>query len=453
MRKTTKIGTGWLEIFERKKRQDARKPKRKEESDQRDEHGDDVPLTPVRKEWKGGADITLIPIDDIIVPQDHPDPSGPLVADIADSIKLFGLIHPIAVREHHTVTGKIRNILVAGHARLAASKQLGETVIPCTFFPDDEVAAKYIGFCENLFRKNLTALEEAEEIAKLVYFLEDHKIGLFGQNVHNVGRPLSAAGKAAKHISVKGKTEEARRKKIERSLKINLIPVNVKEVIRTRKLDNNLAALLEIADEEPGRDQYKTALRLGRKPNSVKAAQKERIERTMPSDERANYEELLAGWEKSPEFRKAWRKATKEHRERFINEVLRGASGTDIEEVADLVKRAFAGREKILVRDLQRLGAKYGFHESRIQKVVREQGYKRKRLSRNRHDRWYYMNADKKWKTKIPQIKDEEFEDHSAPKIDDDELVLRRSSWEMQDNPREDEEEFQALLDQIADDE
>jgi ParB-like nuclease domain len=452
MATTRKLGDGWLEYIERKKRTDARKPKGKPESDPV-EHENDIRPAPVRKEWKGGADITLMPIDDVIVPQDHPDPSALLVDDIADSIQLFGLIHPIAIRANRRPTGKVKHILIAGHARLAAYKKLGETVIPCTFFPDDEVAAKYIGYCENLFRKNLTVLEEAEEIGRLVYFLEEHQIGLFGQNVQNVGRPLSAAGKAAKQIGVKGKTEEARKKKIERSLKINLIPVNVKEVIRARKLDNNLTALLEIAREDPGRDQYKAAMRLGRKPHPKKAAQTKRIESSMPPAERPSYEALLAGWEKSPEFRKAWQKATKEHRERFINEILRGPSGTDIEEVVDLVKRAFAGRQKILVRDLQRLGEKYGYHKSRIQKVARELGYKRKRLSRSRHDPWYYMNADKKWKTKIPQVSDSEFEDHTPPKIDEDELVLRRSSWETQDNPREEEEEFQALLDQLGDDE
>lgn len=170
MAKTGTIGSGWRAHIERKKREDAWTPTRKSASDSQDAQVDDVPPAPVRKEWKGGADITLVPIDDIVIPKDHPDPSALLVEDIADSIKLFGLIHPIAIREHHTITGKIKKTLVAGHARLAAYKNLGETVVPCTFFPDDDVAAKYIGFCENLFRKNLTALEEAEEIAKLVFF-------------------------------------------------------------------------------------------------------------------------------------------------------------------------------------------------------------------------------------------------------------------------------------------
>lgn len=211
--------------------------------------------------------------------------------------------------------------------------------------------------------------------------MEEHKIGLFGRNVRNIGRPLGVAAKAAKHISFKAKTAEARKKKIERSLKISLIPVNVKEVIRTKKLDNNLTALLEIADKNPGHDQYKAALRLGRKPHPVKAALKKRIESSMPPAERASYEELLTAWQKSPGFRTAWQKATKEHRERFINEILRGAAGTAIEDMADLVQRAFVGRGNILVRDLQRLGEKYGFHKGRIQKVVRELGYKKKRLS------------------------------------------------------------------------
>lgn len=61
------------------------------------------------------------------------------------------------------------------------------------------------------------------------------------------------------------------------------------------------------------------------------------------------------------------------------------------------------------------------------------------------------MNVDKNWKDRIPQINSDELKDHSQPEIDEDDLVLRRSSWETEKNPREEEEEFRALLDQIDD--
>jgi hypothetical protein len=44
------------------------------------------------------------------------------------------------------------------------------------------------------------------------------------------------------------------------------------------------------------------------------------------------------------------------------------------------IQRAFAERRKLLVRDLQRFGARYGFHKKTIRAVVRHLGYKKKRL-------------------------------------------------------------------------
>ena len=194
-----------------------------------------------RKEWNGDGDITLAPIDEIAVPEDHPAPDPLLVAEIADNIRLFGLIHPIAVRSHPIALGnKTEIILVAGAARLAAHKLLGETRVPCTYFPDDELAAQFVRLSENVIRKNKTALQEADDIAELVRLMQKHQIGIFGQNVQNKGRPLSTAGKAAKQLTIPAKTPDARRKKIERALKISDgIYLGLRQLIVEKQLDDN----------------------------------------------------------------------------------------------------------------------------------------------------------------------------------------------------------------------
>jgi hypothetical protein len=63
------------------------------------------------------------------------------------------------------------------------------------------------------------------------------------------GRPEGGVTRAAKELPVRGKTLGARRKFIERAIKIDAIWADAKFAIRAAKLDNNQAALLDIADE------------------------------------------------------------------------------------------------------------------------------------------------------------------------------------------------------------
>ena len=141
------------------------------------------------------------------------------------------------------------------------------------------------------------------------------------------------------------------------------------------------------------------------------------MDETMSAEEQVPYQALLDAYEASPKFKKAWRKASNANRERFINEILRGAAGAALDEAVELVELAFAGRPKILVKDLQRLAVRRGFHKSAILKIIRERGYKKKRLSRDRNESWWYMNPDKEGaKGQIPEILAEEYKDHRPPK-------------------------------------
>jgi ParB/RepB/Spo0J family partition protein len=329
---------------------------------------------PERKEWTGqSGDIVLVPLEDVHLPEDYLEPSQVSVAEIAESIQTFGLIHPIAVRLHLSAFGKRREtMLIAGASRLAAYKLLGETAVPCTYFPDDEVAVKYIRMSENIFRADITVLDKADKIAEYLDFLKEHQIGDFGQHVQKQGRPLSDAGKAAKQLPIAAKTIESRKKKIDRYLTISQSILDEhKPLIREKGLANNQWALLQIANEEDAYQKYKAIQRLGVRRTTPRAAIKKRMNRTMPVAEHAKYEELLAAWEASPEFKVAWRKAEPEHRDRFYNEVMCGLSHYDSDQAVRLVQRAFAGREKILVRHLQRLGMKHGYLPSAIIDVWR----------------------------------------------------------------------------------
>ena len=386
-------------------------------------------MTFERKEWKGADDVLLVPIADITIPEGFAevDPDPVSVENIAESIRTFGLINPIAVRQQLFAFGtRQTTTLVAGRSRLEAYKRLGEQQIPCAFFPDDEVGARFVRFSENLCRAHKTTLEEADEIAQLVEFSEQNKLGPFGQNVPKKGRPLGRAAKAAKLLPVRGKTEDARRKKIERALTISEgIYPQYREEIKEFGLDNDQFALLEIARADQPFDKHKAIQRLRRR-KTRKASSAERMSESLTDSERTKYEDILNAWERSSEFRKAWRRADLQLRDRFINEVLRGSSGVDHGEAMTLIKRAFEGRRSILVRDLLRLGMRYGFSKKSMRTVIRTLGYQKKRESRNRHEPWSYINTNPNWKEQLHVVRSSEFEDHSPPKekeIADDGVV------------------------------
>lgn len=129
------------------------------------------------KKWPGtGGEVHSIPIDTVTVPEDFPAPDDTLVADIAQSISVCGLIHPIPVRREKGDFGRL--VLIDGVARLAAYKLLDENWVPCTYFEDDAVAAQYARYAANLFRKNLTALEEAELVAGFIEFINEQQNSL-----------------------------------------------------------------------------------------------------------------------------------------------------------------------------------------------------------------------------------------------------------------------------------
>jgi len=338
---------------------------------------------------------------------------------IAESIRANGLLHPIVVWRRKVVRffgegQDTATFLVAGGNRLRAAELLGLKEIPAIFFKGDHRRARLVTIEENLFRQDLTVLERAEQYAE--WFRIAQQLEVSGQDVRKPkgGRPEGGVSKLARELPISGKTVEARRKTMERSKAIAGIFPKTKEAIKTAKLDNNQKALLEIAEQDTPHAQAKKVRELTTR-NTRRAAIKKRLPETMPVAERTTYKDLLAARDSSPNFRKAWHRTPTETRERFINEVLRGSHDSGIDEAVELVKKAFHGRRSILVRDLQRLGRRYGFDKKIIQKVVRAFGYKKKRLSRDRNHPWSYMNKHRDWKDQMQVIPKEEFSDLRPP--------------------------------------
>lgn len=103
--------------------------------------------------------IALIDLDDDQSRQYYDDAQ---IEELADSIRSVGLINPITLRPHND-----RYILVAGSCRLRAYQLLRRSFIPAVVVNADKTSALGLMAHENLYRADLTPLEEGTFLHRL----------------------------------------------------------------------------------------------------------------------------------------------------------------------------------------------------------------------------------------------------------------------------------------------
>lgn len=164
------------------------------------------------------------------------------VARLVDSIKEMGLRTPIAVRASGEDGQEIS--LIAGRHRLEAAKRLGWEQIDCEVFSDiSDDDAKMWQIAENLARADLTALERAEQTAEWIR-LKEIKLAQVG--------PVSPGGRG-KEGGVRAAARElgVKRTSAQRSKKIAKITPEAKAAAVDAGIDDNQAALEQVAAAEP----------------------------------------------------------------------------------------------------------------------------------------------------------------------------------------------------------
>ena len=88
------------------------------------------------------------------------------LAALAASISELGLLQPIIVTENIDYPGTYR--IIAGERRWRAARMAGLTEIPCTVFSGDDLTRAQISLVENIQRKDLDPVEEAEGLRDLM---------------------------------------------------------------------------------------------------------------------------------------------------------------------------------------------------------------------------------------------------------------------------------------------
>lgn len=89
------------------------------------------------------------------------DPAG--LQELAESIRQYGVMQPLTVRRRE---GGYE--LIAGERRLRAAGMAGLTLVPCLVASVDEEGSGMLALVENLQRRDLDFIEEAEGLARLM---------------------------------------------------------------------------------------------------------------------------------------------------------------------------------------------------------------------------------------------------------------------------------------------
>ncbi len=154
--------------------------------------------------------IVFLPTGDILPNPDQPrrsfDPGA--MRELAGSIARYGILQPLSVRRSGNGFE-----LVSGERRLRAAKLVGLKDVPCIVLDVDAQKSSVLALVENLQRKNLDFIEEAEGLSRLVrlhgYKQEEiaRMIGLSQSAVSNKLRLLKLAPELLQKVRDSGLTE------------------------------------------------------------------------------------------------------------------------------------------------------------------------------------------------------------------------------------------------------
>ncbi len=140
--------------------------------------------------------------------------------ELSESIAQYGVLNPLTVRKRNG-----RYELIAGERRLRASKLAGLAQVPCIVIDANMEEASLIALVENIQRRDLDFLEEAEGISQL--------IRLFGMSQQEAARRL---GKSQPSIANK--------------LRLLHLPPDVLDTLRNEELtERHGRALLRLQSE------------------------------------------------------------------------------------------------------------------------------------------------------------------------------------------------------------
>jgi hypothetical protein len=193
--------------------------------------------------------------------------------------------------------------------------------VPCVC-EKDELAAQRWQITENLHRGELTKLQRANQTAALLA-LADTGQEFSGEKVqkNKRGRPEGGDAKAARTLSVRGRTADAKRKGIAEDRKISGIHPDAQQALVDARLDDNGKALREVADQ-PTREAQLAKVKALAKGSGKTGPDTSDEDTDKADDTEPPLVVLKREWKKAKRLRVAWQDAPLDDRRAFIIEDL-----------------------------------------------------------------------------------------------------------------------------------
>jgi ParB family chromosome partitioning protein len=179
--------------------------------------------------------------------------------ELADSIRIHGVVQPIIVRPHNN-----RYIIVAGERRWRASRAANKTTIPAIVMDLGEEEIIEVSLIENLQRQDLNPIEEARGIQALVSRLKLTQ----EEAADRLGKSRPAIANALRLLHLSGKIQD-----LLADNKLSAGHARALLALTDKKQRDELAAVI-IEKDLSVRETEKLIQRLGKKKEKVKVQQK-----------------------------------------------------------------------------------------------------------------------------------------------------------------------------------
>lgn len=199
--------------------------------------------------------IINVPVEDIL-----PNRFQPRLAfdenelnTLSNSIQKYGVLQPVILRK---IGDKYE--IIAGERRYKASVQAGLQTVPAIVKDSDDNTSAEIALLENLQRKNLTVIEEAQSFKKLLDrgFTQDEiasKLGVSQSSIANKLRLLNLPRKVQDALLFNKISERHARSLLslnDKELQENLLDKIVNERLTVRQTEDEINKLLNNYKEE-----------------------------------------------------------------------------------------------------------------------------------------------------------------------------------------------------------
>lgn len=168
--------------------------------------------------------------------------------DLADSIKLHGIIQPLVLRR---IGDKYE--IIAGERRYKASVLAGLTQVPAVIMNIDDQKSAEVAVVENLQRKDLTAIEEAQSYKKILdmgYLTQEQlatRMGVAQSTIANKLRLLNLSI-PVKEALLHNKISERHARSLlniqDNNLQISMLKRIINERLTVRQTDEEINKLL-----------------------------------------------------------------------------------------------------------------------------------------------------------------------------------------------------------------